>query len=294
MATTSFSKLLVEIGVDLAAFSKDLKKVSTGFDRFGSELKKVGRELTIGITAPLAGFAAAALASSEVATQAFAKFGQQTRASMGRIGDDLFRALNIQGILNALSSGLSTLAGAFAALPPVIQTTISVVGVFAAGLGPAILLVGQFSTIVGKASAAWAAFLKVFSGIGLGPIGLLAVAITGIAIAVAALSLSKGRDEFEGLGLSAKKAAADLKEAEETLKRFASFSPDEVAKKLKSLRTELKELQEEMRRGLASADTKARIREITEEIKNLTGEGDVRAARQIVASDAIKKAWAKE
>ncbi|HEV8374836.1 MAG TPA: hypothetical protein VGR38_01230 [Candidatus Polarisedimenticolia bacterium] len=295
MAERSFSKLLVEIGVDLAAFSRDLKKASAGFTSFGKELQKIGKDLTVAISAPIAGFAAAALASSTVATTAFEVFGSSVKDSLGLVGTTIFRSLNVQGILDSVASALAGVARAFSSLPSVVQTSIVVVGGFVALLGPALVVLGQLTIVVGKLAAGWALLLRTVAGIGLGPWGLLITAIVGLGVAVAAINFSRPRDEIERVGTAAEISARKVKEAQRIIDSFSSISTEETAKQLAKLRAELKELNEEASGGgLISAGLKSRIREVTTLIQNLTGEGQVRAARETVASEKIKQAWGRE
>lgn len=210
--------LFIAIGADIGEFNKELKKIGKSVGDFGQQLKKVGGDITKTLTVPLAGFAAVALKSSKEASAAFGAFAGTTQRIMGQLGTEIFRALNLGGLLDSLSSGLQQAADWFSSLSDGVKTTIVTIAALVAGIGPAIFLVGQITTAV-------AGLAKAFGALGLlakHPLVLLATGLAAAAVALGIFSFgtAEATTDVRGFASSIEEAGAKVAFAENLLRKF--------------------------------------------------------------------------
>jgi len=164
------AKVFVKIGADDTALEKALKNTSNKLQAFGKSMEKVGMKLTQGLTVPIAGAAAAVFAFSEKSKAAFEKLGTSVKSSLGRIGDDIAKSINLGWITEGIAGMVRTVSEAFVSLPTGLKAAAVAIAALAASIGPLLLIIGKMAT-------GWGALIGLLSG----PIGF-AVAV-GIAIA---------------------------------------------------------------------------------------------------------------
>jgi len=164
------ANIFVKIGADDEALAKALKRASSKLQKFGKDLERVGMKLTQGLTVPIAGAAAAVFAFSEKSKAAFEKLGSSVKSSLGRIGDDIAKSINLEGITEGIAGMVRSVSEAFISLPTGVKSAVVAIAAFLAVIGPALLIIGKFSTAIG-----------VLVGMMTGPIGI-AIAI-GVALA---------------------------------------------------------------------------------------------------------------
>ena len=165
--------IFVRIGVDVSALEKALNKATDHIEKFGKRMKRVGRDLTEAITVPIVGFGYAAMKSSREATFEFDRFGENIKRSMGTIGDDIAKAIDLHGLLKKASDAVAGLVTWFANLDKETKKTIVTMAAFAAAMGP-VLMIG------GRLIEAFGAFLKILVPLSL----LLYKVVASIAIFV--------------------------------------------------------------------------------------------------------------
>jgi len=98
--------IFVRIGVDVSALEKALNKATDHIEKFGKQMKKIGRDLTEAITVPIVGLGYAAMRASADASFQFEKFSARTKIAMGKLGDDISKAINLEGMLDKISEGV--------------------------------------------------------------------------------------------------------------------------------------------------------------------------------------------
>lgn len=174
--------LFVQIGADARQFTKEIKRVGKDLVTFSNEVKAIGKTVSLNLTAPLVGFAASAIALSDEAQAAFKDFGTKTGDSMRRLGNDLFRSLNIQALLDVVASAVNKAVTAFENLSPAVKGTLLTVGALVAAVGPAILLFGQLAGVMARLQQATLALGVAMNFLRAHPLVLLASAI-GLAVA---------------------------------------------------------------------------------------------------------------
>jgi len=91
MASSVVGALRVNLGLDSAQFSKGLKDATSGLQRVGQKMQGIGRGLTKNLTAPLAGVAAAAVASLGVMSKNLGELSDQAR--IAGLGVESFQKL---------------------------------------------------------------------------------------------------------------------------------------------------------------------------------------------------------
>lgn len=275
--------LSVQIGGDIEEYRRALKNLLGATAKLGKDLTKIGKEVTKGITIPIAGFAAAALASSETARVAFARFGSDVKSSMGQIGTVIFKSLNLQGILDATGRGLRSLAQSFAELPGAAQTAITVFGALVAAVGPLIVITGQLVSLWPRIVQGAKLLGTAFTFLATNPLGIL---ISALALAGGAFLLFSARSDTtaERLGRitkSSKEAKDKISDLTEELKRVSDVD---------SARTRLAEVQEQIRKlsaesqravnvnvmggaavAVAAAQTTSKLKELRAEETELKG-----------------------
>jgi hypothetical protein len=188
----------IKIGVILDDVAKKLKEAQKPFKELGEVLQSSGRNLTQMFTIPIAGAAAAVLAFSKEAKAAFGEFSAKVRESLGKVGDDLTKTINLKGGLDIVSNVVRSLGEAFIALPSPVKLAIITFASFVAAVGPAVLLLGKFITLSGTLQF-------IFHGPGgiILLLGAAAAAIVGVGSA-----FSGAADEAEEFGRKAEQAAA--------------------------------------------------------------------------------------
>ena len=164
------AKVFVKIGADDTELDKAIKAASNKLQKFGKDLEQVGMKLTQGLTVPIAGAAAAVFAFSEKSKLAFEKLGSSVKSSLGRIGDDIAKSINLEGITEGIAGTVRTISDMFVSLPTGLKAAAVSIAAFLAVIGPTLLIVGKLSTAIG-----------VLVGMMTGPIGI-AIAI-GVALA---------------------------------------------------------------------------------------------------------------
>ena len=163
--------IFVRIGVDVSALEKALNKATDHIEKFGKRMKRVGRDLTEAITIPIVGFGYAAMRSSREATFEFDRFGENIKRSMGTIGDDIAKAIDLHGLLKKASDAVAGLVTWFSNLDKETKKTIVTMAAFAAAMGPVLMIGGRLIEAVGT-------FLKILVPLGL----LLYKVVASIAI----------------------------------------------------------------------------------------------------------------
>lgn len=214
--------LFIQIGADIGDFQRATKKVTKDIDAFAKTMKQVGGDLTKNITLPILGFGAAALASSKQAQEAFKQFGDRTVSALGRIGDDLFEALNIQGIIDTAAEAVDSFATVIEALPDPIKKSASVVALLGAAIGPTIIAVGQLAFAVKGLTGVTVIFSKVLDFVQAHPLVAVASAIGVVVTAFTAFKIATGKstDELRGYLNSVEKSKDAVNVAEDAIRRL--------------------------------------------------------------------------
>lgn len=182
------------ISVDGTEVDKGIEKANATLASFARDMKKLGRDLTQAITVPLAGIATAAFKFSDEASASFKRFGESTSRSLGKLGTDIARSINLQGILTTISGAINSMVDAFSSLDPVTKRFVLTLGLLSAALGPLLLTAGKF--------------LSIFNAIKLvllGPFGpaILAAtaAIVGLSYVMARLTTTSSDAELQAKSL---------------------------------------------------------------------------------------------
>src|SRR5574341_821437 len=182
------------ISVDGTEVDKRIEKANATLASFARDMKKLGRHLTQAITVPLAGIATAAFKFSDEASASFKRFGESTSRSLGKLGTDIARSINLQGILTTISGAINSMVDAFSSLDPVTKRFVLTLGLLSAALGPLLLTAGKF--------------LSIFNAIKLvllGPFGpaILAAtaAIVGLSYVMARLTTTSSDAELQAKSL---------------------------------------------------------------------------------------------
>ncbi|WP_077920421.1 tape measure protein [Spirosoma sp. 209] len=118
------------------------------------------------------------------AKNAFENFGDTTTRAFDGVGQTLFKALHIEGFLNAVGDAITKLADKFNNMPATTQTLVSAFGLIAIALPPLIAGIGFFTTTILPALRAGMLAVRTASMLMLGPIGLIAAAIAAAAILI--------------------------------------------------------------------------------------------------------------
>jgi len=151
--------IFVRIGVDVSALEKALNKATEHIEKFGKQMKKIGRDLTEAITVPIVGLGYAALKSSRQATYEFDRFSENVKRSMGNLGDEISKAIDLHGLLKKASDAVAGLVTWFSNLDKETKKTVVTMAALAAALGP-VLMIG------GRLIEAFGSFLKVLVPLG--------------------------------------------------------------------------------------------------------------------------------
>src|SRR5574341_13755 len=182
------------ISVDGTEVDKGIEKANATLSDLARDMKKLGRDLTQAITVPLAGIATAAFKFSDEASASFKRFGESTSRSLGKLGTDIARSINLQGILTTISGAINSMVDAFSSLDPVTKRFVLTLGLLSAALGPLLLTAGKF--------------LSIFNAIKLvllGPFGpaILAAtaAIVGLSYVMARLTTTSSDAELQAKSL---------------------------------------------------------------------------------------------
>lgn len=234
----------VQIGASLTEFSRELKKVGKGFEDLGREFKKIGTELTLALTVPIVGLGVAALAASEKATAAFKNFKDETTTSLGDLGTEIFRALNIQGLLDAISESLRSIVDWFSSLSSGVKIAVVAFSSFLAVVGLAIFLLGQLTLAIKAVSASVATLQAVITA---HPLIALATAVAAIVVALGIFSIvtRTSTSDQRNFGTAVEQATLALKESEDALsannvrKRTLIRTIDQEEAELKKLKKSL-------------------------------------------------------
>ncbi|GAB4001505.1 hypothetical protein GCM10028807_57810 [Spirosoma daeguense] len=120
------------------------------------------------------------------AKNAFENFGDGATRALDKLGESLFKALHIDGLLSAVGSAITKLVDSFTNLPATTQTVVAAFGVMAIALPPLIAGIGFFTTSVLPAFRAGLAATRVAMVAFSGPIGWAAAAIAIAAVLIIA------------------------------------------------------------------------------------------------------------
>lgn len=147
---STVGEMIIKVGLVMDSFTKGMATVENRLDKFQRELKKTGRDLTEAITVPLAGIAFVAMRNSELATTIFSRFKDRISVIMGSLGDQIATALDLNGIVNSLSSSLAKAVGWFQSLSESTKKTIISILAFTAALGPLLLILSKLIGVIGS------------------------------------------------------------------------------------------------------------------------------------------------
>jgi hypothetical protein len=202
MAT--IGEMLITIGVEDKNLAKQLKSIESGFRKLGKELTWMGKQLTWTLSGPVAALEALVFHFSKNASYYFSMFADSVGKSLGAVGTDLARAIDLEGMLKNLAAVIKLICAAFIALPDPIKKVIFVLASVVSIIGPLLL-------IIGKVIMAFGALVALF----VGPLGVIA----GISLAVITIvSLASAfRDAIPGLNSffeALNKIVEELKDAE--------------------------------------------------------------------------------
>jgi hypothetical protein len=189
----------IKIGVVLDDVAKKLKEAQKPFKELGEVLQSAGRNLTQMFTIPIAGAAAAVLSFSKEAKAAFGEFSTSVRGSLGKVGDDLAKTVNLRGLLRAIADTVRSLGQAFIDLPDPLKLTIIAFATFISTAGPALIIMGKLVTVMGS-----------FQMLIHGPAGMILLLGTLASVAIGLGSAFRGATH-EAHGLST--AIEDIDEA---------------------------------------------------------------------------------
>lgn len=202
MAT--LGNLVVQIGAATKDLDDGLSKAAKTLEKFGKKLQRDGQAIARVVTLPLAGFAAAALASSEKATKAFKEFGERTKATFGKFGDEIAKAVNLEGVLAGVSSSFEKIFNWFDHLDESTKAIVVSIGAMAAAVGPLIILLGSLAASI-------SAIVVLLTG----PAGWV-VAIGAAVVAAVGLGVSAS-GAFDSMSEEAKKFNEHLDKTRERL-----------------------------------------------------------------------------
>jgi hypothetical protein len=179
-------EIFVRIGADVSSLEKAVNTAAKHMEKFGRDMKRIGTDLTQAVTIPIAGLAYAAIRSSAAAQDAFDKFGEATKRSMGRLGTDIAKAIDLKGILNKVADVIDGMVTWFTKLDDSTKKWIVTIGFLAAAVGPVIGFFARFVEVFAKLMpiGAWLVKAAVAVAAFVAPFITLPVLITG---AVAAL-----------------------------------------------------------------------------------------------------------
>lgn len=120
---------------------------------------------------------------------AFENLSDSVNVSLGKVGQIIDKNLNITGLIDKISNGLSNLVDWFSELSPSVQTGILAFAGLAAALGPVLLAVGAFMSALPTILTGIGAISTVLTAL-TGPIGLVVLGV-GAIIAVFVTQWSK-------------------------------------------------------------------------------------------------------
>jgi len=143
------ANVFVKIGADDSDLQKTLKKTAKDLQKWGKSFSQVGRDLTQALTLPIAGAAASFIAFSEKSKAAFESLGSSVKTSLGKVGDDIAKSINLQGILNRIAVVVNNLTKAFMSLPDETKRFVVVFATIVAVVGPVLLIVGKLLIALG-------------------------------------------------------------------------------------------------------------------------------------------------
>lgn len=190
--------IFVRIGVDVSALEKALNKATEHIEKFGKQMKKIGRDLTEAITVPIMGLGYAALRASADASLQFEKFSARTKLAMGKLGDDIAKAINLEDLLARVSDGVEKLTGWFNKQDNETKKLIVSTAAYAAAIGPTLMFMGRlveaFGAISGKIVFVSLLLFKIVASIGILTASLIGWPATIIAGTAALVGFAVGWD----------------------------------------------------------------------------------------------------
>lgn len=208
----TLASLVVKLGAETLEFRREMENAAKYMERVGRRISKAGREISAAISLPI--IAAAVLAFTAALEDsrlhmgklfvAFDRLKQHLLDVRTKIGNQLTPVfLVFISAANRALSVVSSLADAFASLPPGVQKAVAITLTFLAVLGPAILILGK---IVQAIAALRLAIVALSSTVGLWVLG-----ITVLIAALVALwnHFHKGKgavEEFSGASTGMSKA----------------------------------------------------------------------------------------
>lgn len=272
--------LTAVIGADITEYRRELREMLTETTKLGKDLQKIGKDVTKQLTLPLAGFATAALASSNEAKVAFVAFGSDIKQAFGEIGTAIFRALNLQGILDAMKAAAQAFANTFGALPQGVQTAIVAVGTFAASLFPLIFAIGSFQKASERMKQGLHLLGTAATFLALNPIGLMITALIAGAAAFALFGLRAQTtvERVDEIANSTQEAGEQIQRFEQILKNIKTGATqkelDDVEKKIAQLQEGLEGLSSPFAgegAGFAAGAMVAQLNKLTAKADELRG-----------------------
>ncbi|MBI4590548.1 MAG: hypothetical protein HY725_17100 [Candidatus Rokubacteria bacterium] len=180
-------ELLVRLGVEEKDFNKGLGRMKRQLKELGRDVTEIGKVLSIGLSAPLAGLAVAAIRSSDEMSTAFKDFGAAVKTSLGEMGREIGKAIDLEGILRSLAGAVREGVEAFKSLPDFAKTFLVVVGGLVVVLGPLVTLFGKMITALGSLVGAFKALAILVGGLATGPFAALIAAAAALAGGIAYL-----------------------------------------------------------------------------------------------------------
>ncbi len=111
---------------------------------------------------------------------AWENLGDATKVSLGKIGDTIANAFNLEGVFNSVAEGLQSVAEWFENLSPSAQTAVAGIGIVLAAIGPLITGIGFFATNVVPAFISGLSAMKAALAAAAGPIGLIVTAVAAL------------------------------------------------------------------------------------------------------------------
>lgn len=210
MSGTPIGEMRVDLYADIARFVSQLGKASTILDRWGDQtlktiehvdktLEKMGTKLTLKVTAPLVGLAAASLKAADPTghvSNEIERLGLRAERALKPVGDVLVKLFDAAGPTMDKAVGyVHALSEKFDGLSDSQKKTTVETLAFAAATGPALIGLSIMTTLAKSAGQA-IAFLKVATTAVIVPLSIAAVEFGAVAVGVL-LFAEAGRQIYE-------------------------------------------------------------------------------------------------
>jgi len=202
MAAEAIGAVRIDFTANLASFSRSMKEMSTTVsvvqkrvsDAFEAIAKgaqafeRAGKDLTKGLTLPLAALATAAIRAADPTgafTEKLKQLGVEAMVTLQPIGKALIEAFDaFEPTIRRAFSAVGVLADKFGQLSPETQRTIILIGAAVAAIGPLLVGVATVTKAIGVAGRALSSVLsvaKLFTFV-VSPPMLIAIAAIGAAL----------------------------------------------------------------------------------------------------------------